>query len=338
MNPDQPTYRSPWAQVAAVVAMLTVLISLVLTAFAWPAAKSTVHDVPIAVAGPAAATQPVIAALQQRDADAFDITQVADTAAAETAVREREVYGAIDVSTGTPSVLIASAASPAIAQTLQAVAGGLGQQQTAAAQVRDLAPLPADDPRGAGLSAGSLPLVLGGMLAAVLLTSRIRGAAQRLVGAAAYSVTGGLAMAAILQFGLGSLEGDYWANAGAIALAVAATSFTILGLEALLGTAGFAIGAVLMMLLGNPLSGMTSAPEMLPGISGQIGQFLPPGAAGHLLRSTAFFDSHDVTQPVLVLTVWLVVGAALVTVAGLRSQRRRTSSAAESTVASPVTV
>ena len=81
-----------------------------------------------------------------------------------------------------------------------------------------------------------------------------------------------------------------------------------------------------MMMLGNPLSVTTSAPEMLPGWSGQLGQFLPPGAAGHLLRSTAFFDGHDATQSVLVLVVWLVTGAALVTIAGLRSKRQRPES------------
>ncbi|GAA3598638.1 membrane protein [Kineosporia mesophila] len=321
-SPAAPRH-SPWAQVAVTVAMLTVLISLILTAFAWPAARSSAHDIPIAVAGPATAADQVIAALQQRDAGAFDITRVDDTAAAEAAVRDRDVYGAIDVSTGTPQVLIASAASPVIAQTLQAVGTAMSQpagQPTTA--VRDLAPLPADDPRGAGLAAGSLPLVLGGMLAALLLTNRVRGASRRIVGALAYSITGGLAMAAILQFWLGSIEGSYWADAGAIALAVGATSVAILGLESLLGALGFGIGAATMMLLGNPFSGTTSAPEMLPGWSGQVGQFLPPGAAGHLLRSTAFFDGHGALQSVVVLTVWLLAGAVLVTIGSTRSSRR----------------
>ncbi|MFG1616242.1 hypothetical protein ACGFI3_26075 [Nonomuraea wenchangensis] len=37
-----------------------------------------------------------------------------------------------------------------------------------AVAVRDLVPLAADDPRGAGLAAGALPLVMGGLLAALL--------------------------------------------------------------------------------------------------------------------------------------------------------------------------
>ncbi len=313
---------SPWAQVAGAVVMLTVVISAILTAFAWPAARASIHDIPIAVAGPAAATDQVVLALEARSPGAFDITRVTDTAAADTAIRDRDVYGAIDVTHGRPSVIVASAASPVVSQALQALGTALAQPDSPPSTARDLAPLPSEDPRGAGLSAGSLPLVLGGMLAALLLTNRIRGAAQRLTGALVYSVTAGLAMAAILHFWLGSLEGDYWANAGVIALSVAATSFAIIGLEALLGTIGFSIGAVLMMLLGNPLSGMTSAPEMLPGWSGELGQFLPPGAAGSLLRSVAFFDGHGALQPVLVLTAWLAAGAALVVVGSTRRSRR----------------
>jgi len=126
-----------------------------------------------------------------------------------------------------------------------------------------------------------------------------------------YSATGGLAMAAILQFWLGSLDGRYLANAGAITLTLAATSLTILGLESLFGYVGFGIGAVTMLLLGNPLSGAASAPEMLPGWSGDLGQLLPPGAGVHLLRSTAYFDGHSIDYSIIVLLAWLALGAAL---------------------------
>src|SRR5687768_9494806 len=95
---------SPWSRVAGAVALLTVLISVLLTAFAWPSVRSSVHDVPIVVAGPAAAADQVSAALQQRLPGGFDITRVAGTAAAERLILDREVYGAIDVSSGTPQV------------------------------------------------------------------------------------------------------------------------------------------------------------------------------------------------------------------------------------------
>jgi hypothetical protein len=327
---------SPWSAVVQAVALLTLIISVLLTAFAWPAVRSSVHDVPIAVAGPAGAVDQVSAALDQRMPDAFAITRVADTAAAEQLILDRDVYGAIDVSTGTPQVLTASAGSAAVAQTLQAIGTALAQSQargtTPAVAVRDLVALPADDPRGAGLAAGALPLVLGGMLAAVLLTRLVRGRVRRIVGALGFAVTGGLAMAAILQFWLGSLDGAYLANAGAVALTIAATSLVILGLESLLGYAGFGLGAVTMMLVGNPLSGASTAPEMLPGWSGALGQLLPPGAGGQLLRSTAYFGGHGDVQPIIVLLAWLAVGAVLSLLGHHRSRRATTAPAQDTEV------
>ncbi|MEU3745605.1 MULTISPECIES: hypothetical protein [Streptomyces] len=322
---------SPWPAVAKAVALLTVGISLLLTAFAWPSVRSSVHDVPIAVAGPAPAVQQVTPVLDQRLPDGFEVVEVADTAAAERLIRDREVYGAIDLSSGTPQVITASAGSAAVAQTLHGIAAGLGQARApgAAVAARDLVPLPADDPRGAGLAAGALPLVMGGLLAALLLTRLVRGGVRRVTGALAFAVTGGLAVAAILQFWFGSLDGSYAANTGAIALTVAAIALTILGLESLLGYVGFGLGAAIMMLIGNPLSGTATAPEMLPGWSGTLGQLLPPGAGGQLLRSTAFFDGHGATHSATVLATWLTLGTVLCLAGSLR---RRPIATTEGTV------
>ncbi|MFC9994132.1 hypothetical protein [Nocardia sp. NPDC127526] len=318
------TAPSPWPTVAAVAA-LTAIISVLLIAFAWPSVRSSVHDVPIAIAGPSAAVERIAAALDQRQPNAFDITAVADTAAAERLIRDRDVYGAIDVSSGAPQVIIATAGNTAVAQTLTGVAAGLGQAQSQggapAVAVRDLVALPAGDPRGAGLSAAALPLVMGGLLTAVLLSRLVRGTARRVAGSLAFAATGGLAVAAILQFWFGSLSGSYPANAAAIALTIAATAMTILGLEAVLGVAGLGLGAVTMMLIGNPLSGTATAPEMLPGWTGALGQLLPPGAGGRVLRSTAFFDGHGAAQSVTVLLAWLALGVILCAASGLRTHR-----------------
>jgi len=326
---------SPWSAVAKVVVLLTLIITVLLIAFAWPAARSEVHDVPIAVAGPDAAVEQVAAALDQRLPDGFEITRVGGTAEAGQLIRDRDVYGAIDVSAGAPRIVIASAASSTVAQILRGLATGLSQAQggTGAVAVRDLVPLPADDPRGAGLSAGSLPLVMGGILAAVLLTRFVLGTGRRVAGAFAFAVTGSLAMAAALQLWFGSLEGHYLANAGAIALTIAASSLTILGLESLLGYPGLGLGAVVMMVIGNPLAGTASAPEMLPGWSGELGQLMPPGAGGQLTRSTAYFDGHGVAHPVVVLLCWLAVGLLLCLASAVRARRAEATEPARDTPA-----
>ncbi|GAA1657860.1 hypothetical protein [Actinoplanes couchii] len=314
---------SPWSRVLGAAALLTAIISVLLTAFAWPSVRSSVHDVPIAVAGPAAAVEQVTAALGEKMPDAFDFTAVADTKAAEQLILDREVYGAIDLTAGTPQVITASAASAQVAQVLQTVGAALSQTGTpgATVAVRDLVSPPADDPRGAGLAAAALPLVMGGMLTAILLTRMLQGSGRRIAGALTFAVTGGLAMTAILQFWFGSLGGSYLANVGAISLTIAATSLTLLGLESLLGYPGLGLGSAIMMLIGNPLSGTVSAPQMLPGWSGALGQLLPPGAGGQLLRSTAYFDGAGSTHAIIVLAGWLALGVVLYVAGGMRARR-----------------
>ncbi|MGC4939502.1 hypothetical protein [Kribbella sp. DT2] len=308
--------------VAVVVAGLTVLLTVLLIAFAWPAARSGPRDLPLAVAGPQSAVGQVTAALEQAMPGGFAIEPVADRASAVQAIEDRDVYGAIVLDEAAPEVLTASAAGPMVAQLLTQVAGKLTAQNPAAApKVTDVVPLPADDPRGAGLAAGALPLVLGGILAAAMLTNFAKAGATRIVGAVTFAATGALALTAVLQFWLGSFEGSYWANAGVIAMSIGAISLTLLGLEWLLGTAGLGLGAATMMLLGNPLSGMTSAPEMLPSGWGTLGQFLPPGAAGTALRSVSFFDGAGAGRSLLVLSGWLVLGLVLCGLGAARSRR-----------------
>ncbi|MFJ8579475.1 hypothetical protein [Micromonospora sp. NPDC093277] len=69
------------------------------------------------------------------------------------------------------------------------------------------------------------------------------------------------------------------------------------------------------------MSGTATAPEMLPGWSGTLGQLLPPGAGGRLLRSTAFFDGHGATHSITVLATWLMLGVLLCLAGSLRPRR-----------------
>ncbi|GAA1585767.1 hypothetical protein GCM10009804_47420 [Kribbella hippodromi] len=302
----------------AVVTLLTAILTVLLIAFAWPSARSEPRDVPLAVAGPAPAVAQVKAALDQAMPGGFELTAVADRAAAVQQIKDRDAYGAIVLETAQPEVLTASAGGPAVAQILTQLAG----RMPTPAKVTDLVPLPKDDPRGAGLAAGALPLVLGGILAAAALTKLVRSGPRRMIGAITFAITGGLALAAVLQYWLGSFEGSYLGNAGVIAMSIAAISLTLLGLEWLLGTPGLALGGAVMMLLGNPLSGMTSAPEMLPSGWGALGQLLPPGAAGTALRSVSFFDGAGAGRPLVVLSCWLLAGLLFCGLGALRSRGR----------------
>jgi ABC-type multidrug transport system permease subunit len=96
-----------------------------------------------------------------------------------------------------------------------------------------------------------------------------------------------------------------------MSLALAAISMTLLGLQAVASWPGLGSGILTMLLLGMPLSGAQSAPELLPQFWARLGQALPSGAAGQLLRSDAYFDGRGATSALVVLSCWAVAGLIL---------------------------
>ncbi|WP_067697208.1 hypothetical protein [Nocardia jejuensis] len=305
------------AQRAVALGLAAALIQAVmLIAFAWPAARIAPRDLPVAVAGPQAAA--VAQQLAARDSDAFDIRTVADESAARAAIDDREVYGAI-VTGGQTRVLVASAASPMVAQQLSAVAQQLSG--ASAAPVQDVVAADPDDPRGAGFGAMVLPLVMSGIAAGVLLTLLITSVAARGLGLITFAVAGGLLSMVIVQGWLSLLPGSYPALAAIAGLVSFAVAGTVVGVAAVVGRAGIGIAALTMLLIGNPFSAATSAPELLPRPWGTIGQFLPPGAAATLLRAQAFFGGAGAGTPLAVLLVWAVAAAGLLGLGVLRARR-----------------
>ncbi|MFD5617018.1 ABC transporter permease [Streptomyces yangpuensis] len=322
-------------RVLAVMVMVPLLAALALWAFAWPATRMAPRDLPLGVAGPAAAAAPLEQRLASHEG-AFEVHRYADETAARTAVRNREVYGAIVVTPQGPHLLTASAASPVVAQLLTQTVASQSPPGAPAAPVTDVVPTPAADARGAAFGASVLPLALAGVAAGALVSlSGLRGgrAVTAVLGAAALV---GLTGAALAHSWLGVLTGNWWAEAGVLALTVAAVAGGVAGLHALLGKPGIGLGVLLVVLLGNPFSGAAGAPHLLPEPAGLVGQWLPPGAGSSLLRSVAFFDGAGAAGPALVLSLWAVLGVTAVVVAGRRRPAPAAHTPAAPSAAAPV--
>ncbi|ANB05122.1 hypothetical protein SAM40697_1162 [Streptomyces ambofaciens] len=309
-------------RVIAVIALVPALVALTLWAFAWPAARTAPHDLPLGVAGPPQAVAQVEQRLSRHEG-AFEIHRYADEAAARAAIEDRAVYGAVVTGDRGGKLLTASAASPVVAQLLQQAVAAPGAAAGAPPEVVDVVPAPGTDPRGAVLGASVLPLALAGIAAGAVTTLLgLRGV--RTVGALVGAAAGaGLVVAAIAHSWLGTVGGDWWAVAGVFGLSVLAVGAGVAGVAALLGRAGIGLGAAVMMLLGNPFSGASSAPELLPQPAGAIGQWLPPGAGASLLRSVSFFDGAAATGHALTLAWWAVLGLGAVLL-GSALRRRAT--------------
>ncbi|MGW6698141.1 hypothetical protein [Nocardia sp. NPDC055049] len=309
----------------------TAIQALMLIAFAWPAVNIGPRDLPIAVAGPGSVQ--VAQQLRQRDPEAFEIITVADAQQARNAMADNEIYGAVVTGNGAPQVLVASAASPAVAQQLTAVAQQLSGIPVA--PVEDVIAVDPDDQRGAGFGSMVLPLVMSGMAAGILLTLLVPAYGSRLAGLAAFGIAGGLLSTLIFHTWLSILPGSYLELAAIAGLASFTVAAVIVGLAAAIGRPGIGLGALTMLLVGNPFSAATSAPELLPQPWGTIGQLLPPGAAAALLRSVAYFDGAGALAPLTVLLAWAAGGVALLGLGALRSRQLTTPTASPEPVAVP---
>ncbi|GAA1080345.1 ABC transporter permease [Tsukamurella spumae] len=329
------------AKLAAVFAGLAIAIPLIVLLFTGPASHGKPHDLPIGVVGPAAIAQQVEQRLDAQQPGGFEVHSYATEAELIQAAKDRKVYGGIAPgSPGTPTrAVIATGASPAVAPMITQMATGLTQGQDV--RTVDVAPLSADDPRGAGFGAIVLPVFLSGMALAmvtVLIAGHPKVVAVALpIGAA---IIGAAAVGAAM--GIGVLPGGFWGQWLAMSAGMLAIGAVVAGLVSLFGNKGITPAALLFMLIGMPMAGIAMPPEFLPHIWGVLGQILPIGATGTALRSAAYFADGGLVgagagAAYVVLAAWIAVGYALLVIGAAR-RRAQGGAPSEKDLLEPATI
>ncbi len=354
------TLRTSWGRAALLGGVGALIVAIIVLGFVWPTATARPANIPVAISGPEAAVDHLTESLQDADPAPFALRDVQSRDEAIAMIQRREVYGAILLG-AQPEVLLASGAGVAPAQALRTLAATMQSQIWAGAQaaltqqlaaiaeaarqgampdvpatapvvptvtVTDIVPLTAGDPTGAGIAAAAFPLVLGGIAGGVLLVLLVSGVVRRLLALAVFAVAAGASIAVILHTWLGLLPGSWGLIAVAAGMGVAATSALIIGLNAVIGPPGIAVGAVITMLIANPISAAAVPWQFLPAPWGQIGQGFVPGASATLLRSISYFPDASTALPWLTVAAWIVVGVVLALVGHFRESADLTPSAA----------
>ena len=339
MTSPTPTPHTPWAHTARIGVALAAIVTVVVIAFLWPSFTASAHNLPIAVAGPSTQTAAVESALKKASPHTFAFTTVSDRSSAVKLIKQRKDYGAIVVGNA-PEVLTASAANPTVAQLLSALAPKLQAQLTAeltaqhvpasaipVVRTTDVVSLASTDPRGSTIGASSFPMVLGGILGGALIALTVVGVWRRVISLGIYAIVGSAAITGVLQGWFGGLQGNYLANAAAIALVLLGIGGTMLGLVALIGRAGIAVGPVLFLLGANPISAAALPIEFLVSPWGGVGQWFPPGAGATLLRELSYFPQANTGFPWLVIGGWAALGLVLSTLGHFRNAGAATRAA-----------
>ena len=177
--------------------------------------------------------------------------------------------------------------------------------------------LPPQDPEGVVPGLALFVLLVGGYLGSTFAMLRTKTAAahRRVRVLFGYSVVVGLVVALIAgpildaYPDVGSNFWKLWPEFALICFAVALLAAT---LQSLIGPLGTLLTVIIVIFLGNPSTGGGNGVAYLPPFWQDIGVVLPPRNGLYLIRNTLYFDGNSITQPLIVLGIYVLVGAALV--------------------------
>ncbi|OFK68254.1 hypothetical protein HMPREF3056_08145 [Corynebacterium sp. HMSC056F09] len=306
--------KQPSVAVKSIVAIvgIPVVIGLMLWAFLAPTFASGPAGVPVAISAP----EPMLEGISQKiesaaGDEAPEIVVKHSEAEVRDAVLQREAVGGLVISPQGASAFTAAGNGAPYVTMIDGLAGQL-EAQGMSVEKQELAPTTAEDPQASGIALLGLPLAFGGIISAVIATFAFRGKKWVKLGVlVGIALFGGLVATWMLHSVYGTLGGSFAAEWMAIAAGILATSAVTAGLAGVMGAAGIGIGAVLTIFLANPLSGLATGPWLLPAGWSTLGQWMPIGATGHLVRSLSFFDGQGFGHAWWSLGLWIVVGLAM---------------------------
>src|SRR5215471_16417285 len=312
------------------VALVTVLVLQAIFALCLVSAQQLLvpRNMPFGVAG---APSPVPGAVASNPKLGLDLTDYPSKSAAMTAIDQSQLYGAYITGKSSDTLIVVPAksffAQFYIEPAFLAAAHKLGRPVT----VQTVTPLPSSDPVGAVVSLLLLPVLIGGLFAAVFVFKATGGAAAPwrahiLVG---YALVGALLTDLIDGPGIGAYASShFWPLLPCFWLVTSAVALGAAAIQRLAGKAGAALVLVLLIFVGLAGSGGFGS-YLLPGYWRNIGVIFPPQNAVNLIRNVLYYGAHNITTPLIVLFLWVVAGAAVIIYLGwIRPARAATAAGA----------
>jgi hypothetical protein len=266
----------------------------------------------VGIVGPEARTAKLRAALEQKAGSVFAISQVPTVAAAERAVRERDLNAAFvpTASTHRPATLIvASAGGRLVATISERLARNVTAAQGTQLAVRDVRPLAPGDAIGIGVFMFMIVCTICGYLAVTLLFT----VAPALKPGRRYAIIAAIAvLVPTLAYLIGGLGfGTYTGSFGTIVafIAVGALYVFVIGmitrlLQVLIGPPALFVALAIFVFLNIPSLGATYTPELLPPFWHALNEFWIGAETTNAERSILYFGGQGVGTDMLRLLAW----------------------------------
>ena len=293
------------------------------------------HDVRIEVVGANGAAARVNAVFGHAVPGGFDVASAADEAAARDDVATGKAYGAIiDASIGPVGLLTAGARGLAVQQIVTRAATAYALLQGRGIVQKDVVPLPPSDAAGVSAFFLQLGLLIPGLLVSVLLylVGRRSRVWARFSGGVVYAMCAAALGVLVMDAVFGALTGAPAALFGISVLAAMAFVVTVAALQTVFGLPGTAVAAVVLLIVGNPLNGVTVAVPLLPDGYRQIAPAFPNNAAVRAIKDQIYFGGQHSPKALLILSAWIVGGFLVIGIADwlhLRQLRRTAHSPAD---------
>ncbi|MEV8376397.1 hypothetical protein AB0P21_26885 [Kribbella sp. NPDC056861] len=303
---------SPFFPATVLALILTATAALFVGSYTTFLAAPVPHAIPLAIVAPAETGRPFDQALDALLGGALQRIPMPDRAAAREAVLEQRVFGVLEYRGDDAARLQLSGASgPSVAQLLSEQAPRAAAQTGIRIEVSDLTPLQRRDPRGLAIFYMTLAAVIIGFIGAMLYDVHARRLhpGERLAFLALTAGSGGLAITTVVDRVVGALDLPFLSSWAILSLTMFAAEVACTMFGTLFGRWGMLPTWAIMVLLGNPSSGGTVSPALLPATLGTVGQWLPPGASISAHHTALYFPGHQKAFPYLVLIGWgLVAG------------------------------
>ncbi|WP_181311918.1 ABC transporter permease [Nocardioides campestrisoli] len=309
---------APYRRRVAAVALfpLTIMITVV-TLMSFSMHEADVHDMPVAVVGPAAQAEGFVAAVEPQLGEYVDLRVVTSADEATDLVRSQELVAAYVLPSSAndePTLVTAGGAGASQQSAVQQMFGAVAAGSGAELALDDIAPLTGDDTGGSN----SMYVGMGWIMAGFLFFAVMRGGApdltrtrQLLPLVAGWSVGIAVWFWFLYDVLIGAVNGVALELIGYGALTVFCVAWASAAVIRVAGLFGLIPVMVVVMLAGVPASGGGLSIWMVPPVFRPLADILPLPAAVDLVRSVVYLDGVGIGGNVLVLLVWGAVGLAL---------------------------
>ncbi|MFF3957911.1 ABC transporter permease [Streptomyces sp. NPDC001890] len=306
---------SPYLPAVVLLFIIAAAAGLFAGSYTYAMANPTPRNIPAAVVGrPDTPRDKVFLDRLEDELNAsLVLHEYATAAGARTALEEQKVFAILRPENGGVGLDIASASGASVAQLLAESTLKVGEAAHVPVKVTDVKPLQRGDPRGLALFYISLAAVIVGFVGAIQLSVHAKALEplERIGFTIAYALLGGFAIAAVVDWLLGSVDLPFVQSWMILSLTMFTTGMVFTMFNALIGRWAMLPTWGLMVMLGNPSSGGAVSWPLLPSVLGFIGRWLPPGASVNAQHAAVYYQGHQRIFPYLVLAGWLLVSCTV---------------------------